>query len=52
MFEGNEDVKIWLSDDANQLPISFWAPLRVGAMRGALKGYENLLYPFTALEKK
>ena len=52
MFEGDEDVKIWLSDDANQLPISFWAPLRVGAMRGMLKSYENLLYPFTALEKK
>lgn len=52
MFEGNEDVKIWLSDDDNQLPISFWAPLRVGAMRGMIKGYENLLYDFTALEKK
>ncbi len=52
MFEGNEDVKIWLSDDANQLPISFWAPLRVGAMRGMIKSYKNLLYDFTALEKK
>ena len=51
VFNGKEEVKIWLSDDANQVPIAFWAPLRVGAMRGTLKGYENLLYGFTAREK-
>ena len=52
LFEGNQDVQIWLSDDANQLPIAFLAPLRLGAMRGTLKGYENILYDFTALESK
>ncbi len=52
VFEGNEDVKIWLSDDANQVPVAFWAPLRVGAMRGFLKNYENLSYAFTAQEEK
>lgn len=52
VFEGDQEVKIWLSDDADQVPVAFWAPLRVGAMRGTLKGYEGLLYGFTAREKK
>lgn len=51
VFDGEEEVKLWLSDDANQLPVSFWAPLRVGAMRGTLKGYTHLLHDFTAREK-
>lgn len=52
VFEGDQEVKIWLSDDANRLPVSFWAPLRVGAMRGSLKSYENLRYEFSAREQK
>ena len=50
VFNGMEEVKIWLSDDANQVPVSFWAPLRVGAMRGTLKKYNNLRYGFTSVE--
>lgn len=50
VFDGKEEVKIWLTDDANQVPVVFWAPLRVGAMRGTLKGFENLLYHFDAQE--
>jgi len=52
MFQGDEDVKIWLSDDGNQVPVAFWAPLRVGAMKGTLKAHENLLYPMTSVISK
>lgn len=41
VFAGDQDVKIWVSDDENQVPVSFWAPLRVGAMRGSLKKIEK-----------
>ncbi len=51
VFEGDQQVKIWLSDDADQVPVAFWAPLRVGAMRGTLKGYEGLLHGFEARER-
>ncbi len=49
VFAGDEDVKVWLSDDANQVPVAFWAPLRVGAMRGSLKSYNHLKYDLTAV---
>lgn len=51
VFEGDQEVKIWLSDDADQVPVAFWAPLRVGAMRGTLKSHKGLLHGFTAREK-
>ena len=31
------------------LPVGFMAPLRVGAVRGWLKDYDNLKYPFSSL---
>ena len=51
VFDGGQEVKIWLSDDADQVPVAFWAPLRVGAMRGTLKSHQGLLHGFTAREK-
>lgn len=52
VFAGDEDVKIWLSDDANQVPVAFWAPLRVGAMRGYLKSFDHLKYDLTAVQDR
>lgn len=49
MFSGDEDFVLWISDDGNRLPVGFMAPLRVGAVRGWLKDYENLKTPFSSL---
>lgn len=49
MFSGEEEFILWISDDGNRLPVGFMAPLRVGAVRGWLKDYENLKYPFSSL---
>ena len=51
MFSGDEEFVLWISDDGNRLPVGFMAPLRVGAVRGWLKEYENLKYPFSSLLK-
>ena len=54
VFNGMEEVKIWLSDDANQVPVSFWAPLRVGAMREPLRNtiiYGTVLRPLNHNER-
>ena len=52
MFAGDEEFLLWISDDGNRLPVGFMAPLRVGAVRGWLKDYENLKYPFSSLLSK
>ena len=51
MFTGEEEFVLWISDDGNRLPVGFMAPLRVGAVRGWLKDYDNLKYPFSSLLK-
>lgn len=52
MFSGDEEFLLWISDDGNRLPVGFMAPLRVGAVRGWLKDYENLKTPFSSLLNK
>ena len=49
MFDGNEDAILWISDDANRIPVYFYAPLRVGGVGGRLTGYSNLAHDFTSL---
>lgn len=51
MFTGEEEFLIWISADRNHLPVSFMAPLRVGAVRGWLKAYSGLKYPFKPVKK-
>ena len=49
VFNGEEDMMIWISDDENRLPVYFEAPLLVGAAAGRMSGYDGLKYPFTSL---
>ena len=51
VFNGEEDMFIWISDDENRLPVYFEAPLLVGAAAGRMVGYDGLKYPFTSLVK-
>lgn len=52
VFYGEEKVFIWLTDDANKLPIFFSAPVAVGAINGRIGTYEGVKYPLTSLIKK
>ena len=49
MFSGDEDFVLWISDDGNRLPVGFVCPLKVGSVRGWLKGYEGLKHDFSSL---
>lgn len=49
VFKGEEDMLIWISDDANRLPVYFEAPLRVGAAAGRMVEYDGLKHPFSSL---
>ena len=52
VFNGEEDMMIWVSDDDNRIPVKFEAPILVGTASGRLKSYEGLKYPFSSLLKK
>ena len=40
MFEGNQELKFWLSDDGIYVPLAIMAPLRVGSVWAWLKDYQ------------
>ena len=45
LFEGENSIRLWLSDDKNRLPLKIQADMFVGAVEIDLKGYKNLKYP-------
>lgn len=51
VFNGEEDMMIWVTDDDNRIPVKFEAPILVGVASGRLKSYSGLKHPFTSLVK-
>ena len=49
VFTGEEDMRIWISDDENRVPVYFEAPILVGTASGRMKSWSGLKYPFSAL---
>ncbi len=52
VFKGGEDLKIWVSDDANRIPVWIESPIIVGTVKARLVNYEGLKYPLKSLIKK
>jgi hypothetical protein len=48
-FKGGEDMVIWITDDANRIPIRIESPLAVGSVKVDMMHYDNLKFPLTAL---
>lgn len=48
MFKGDQELQIWVSDDANCLPLAVMVPLRIGSVWAYLKSYDHIKYPFSA----
>ena len=49
--EGDEKIKIWLSDDSNKIPIKIWAKMWIGAVEIDLTHVENLRKPLVVVSK-
>ncbi len=47
LFEGENSIRLWLSDDKNKLPLKIQADMFVGAVEVDLKAHRNLKYPIT-----
>ncbi|MFM2363604.1 MAG: hypothetical protein RLZZ316_2506 [Bacteroidota bacterium] len=49
IFEGGEKMNVWVSDDANHLPLRIESPISVGSVKVDMMSYKNLRYPLSAL---
>lgn len=49
MFKGGEKMIIWITDDANHIPVRIESPIIVGSIKMDMVGYENLRHPLTSL---
>lgn len=52
IFEGGEKMTVWVTDDANKIPIRIESPIVVGSVKVDMMGYKGLRYPMTALISK
>ncbi len=48
IFPKGTELNVWVTDDANHLPLLIESPLTVGSVRAVLKKYEGLRHPLTA----
>jgi len=51
VFKEEEDMTLWVSDDANKVPIRLKTDLLVGSIKMDLVEYENLIRPLNKLKK-
>jgi hypothetical protein len=49
IFEGGEKMIVWVSDDANHLPLRVESPISVGSIKVDMMAYRNLRYPLSSL---
>ena len=51
IFEGGENMTVWVSDDPNRLVLRVESPIAVGKIKVDMMGYRNLRYPLTSMIK-
>lgn len=51
VFEGGEKMTVWVTDDANHMPVRAESPLSVGSIKVDMMGYRNLRHPLSSLKK-
>lgn len=49
IFEGGEKMTVYVSDDANRIPVRIESAISVGSIKVDMMGYQNLRYPLTSL---
>ena len=48
VFNEDTEMKVWVSDDANRIPLLIESPVSVGSVKAVLKSYRNLRHPLRA----
>ncbi|MBP7316230.1 MAG: DUF3108 domain-containing protein, partial [Chitinophagaceae bacterium] len=52
IFEGGENMTVWVSDDANHIPLRIESPIVVGKVKIDMMSFSNLRHPLTSLIKR
>lgn len=52
IFEGGENMTVWVTDDANRIPVRIESPISVGKVKIDMMGHENLRYPLTSVIRR
>lgn len=52
IFEGGEDMTVWVSDDLNHIPVRVESPIVIGKVKIDMMSYNNLRHPLTSLIKR
>jgi hypothetical protein len=52
IFEGGENMTVWVTDDQNHIPVRVESPLVVGKVKIDMMSHTNLRHPLTSLLKK
>jgi hypothetical protein len=52
IFEGGENMTVWITDDPNHIPVRVESPLVVGKVKIDMMSYDKLRYPLTSLVRK
>ena len=48
IFEGGEKMEVWVSDDANHIPLRIESPIIVGSIKVDMMGYKNLRHSLSS----
>ncbi|MBK8701635.1 MAG: DUF3108 domain-containing protein [Saprospiraceae bacterium] len=48
VFKDGDKMKVWVSDDANKLPLLIESPLKIGSAKAILKSHSGLRHPLIA----
>ncbi len=49
IFEGGEKMTVWVSDDANKIPVRIESPISVGSIKVDMMSYRNLRHKLSSL---
>jgi hypothetical protein len=49
LFQGGEKMTVWVSDDANHIPLRIESPIVVGSVKVDMMQYRNLRYPLSSM---
>jgi Protein of unknown function (DUF3108) len=52
IFEDGENMTVWVTDDANHIPVRIESPIVVGKVKIDMMNYENIRHPLTSLIKR
>lgn len=52
IFDGGEQMTVWVTDDANHIPVRVESPLVVGKVKIDMMSHANLRHPLTSLIKR